>query len=87
MQSEVVDGNLNDTALYMIHLAVTPKDRTHILLCKIANEAWDHLMNLLLENESIQSSKFDEVNTVVNGFVMNDGKPWRTCIDASPLSR
>ena len=58
----------------MIHLAVTPKDRAHIHSCKTAKETWDQLENLFLGNESIQSSKFDEVNTAADGFVMIEGE-------------
>ncbi|KAK1651069.1 hypothetical protein QYE76_068874 [Lolium multiflorum] len=48
----------------MIHMAVTPKDRAHIRSLKTAKEAWDKLDKLFLGNESIQSSRFDEVNNV-----------------------
>jgi hypothetical protein len=71
---EVVDDQLNTTALHMIHLAVTPKDLAHIRSCKTTKEAWDHLEDLLQGNESNQSSKFDEVNTGADGFVMNDSE-------------
>ena len=71
---EVVDDQLNATALHMIHLAVSPKDRAHIRTLKTAKEAWDRLDELFLGNESIQSSKFDEVNTMADGFVMNEGE-------------
>ena len=71
---EVVDDQLNATALHMIHMAVTPKDRAHIRSLETAKEAWDHLTHLFLGNESIQSSRFDEVNTMADGFVMNDGE-------------
>jgi hypothetical protein len=58
----------------MIHLAVYPKDRAHIHTLNIAKEAWDSLDELFLGNESIQRSKFDEVNTMADGFVMNEGE-------------
>ena len=69
-----MDDQLNATALHMIHLAVSPKDRAHIRTLKTAMEAWDRLDELFLGNESIQSSKFDEVNTMADGFVMNEGE-------------
>ncbi|KAK1682668.1 hypothetical protein QYE76_043516 [Lolium multiflorum] len=67
---EVVDDQLNATAINMIHMAVTPKDRTHIRSLKTAKEAWDKLDKLFLGNESIQSSRFDEVNNMADNFVM-----------------
>ncbi|KAK1619040.1 hypothetical protein QYE76_024557 [Lolium multiflorum] len=58
----------------MIHMAVTPKDRAHIRLLKTAKEAWDKLDKLFLGNESIQSSRFDEVNNMADNFIMNEGE-------------
>ncbi|KAK1631589.1 hypothetical protein QYE76_005904 [Lolium multiflorum] len=71
---EVVDDQLNATAINMIHMAVTPKDRAHIRSLKTAKEAWDKLDKLFLGNESIQSSRFDEVNNMADNFVMNEGE-------------
>jgi hypothetical protein len=70
----VVDDQLNATTLHMIHLAVSPKDRAHIRTLKTSKEAWDRLDELFLGNARIQSSKFDEFNTTVDGFVMNEGE-------------
>jgi hypothetical protein len=67
-----VDDQLNGTALHMIHLVVTPKDRGHIRTCKAAKDDWDKLDDLFLGNESIKILEFDDVNTVADGFVMND---------------
>jgi hypothetical protein len=36
---DVVDDQLNTTAIHMIHMAVTPKDRTHIRTLKTTKEA------------------------------------------------
>ncbi|KAK1666487.1 hypothetical protein QYE76_054646 [Lolium multiflorum] len=82
---EVVDDQLNATAINMIHMAVTPKDRAHIRSLKTAKEAWDKLDKLFLGNESIQSSRFDEVNNMSDNFVMNEGETPKKCIDASSL--
>ncbi|KAK1607391.1 hypothetical protein QYE76_031064 [Lolium multiflorum] len=71
---EVVDDQLNATAINMIHMAVTPKDRAHIRSLKTAKEAWNKLDKLFLGNESIQSSRFDEVNNMADNFVMNEGE-------------
>ncbi|KAK1653911.1 hypothetical protein QYE76_071716 [Lolium multiflorum] len=71
---EVVDDQLNATAINMIHMAVTPKDHAHIRSLKTAKEAWDKLDKLFLGNESIQSSRFDEVNNMADNFVMNEGE-------------
>jgi hypothetical protein len=59
----MVDDQLNATTFRMIPLAVTPKDRAHMRSCKTAKQPWDYLEVLFLDNESIQSSKFDDVNT------------------------
>ncbi|KAK1630880.1 hypothetical protein QYE76_005195 [Lolium multiflorum] len=71
---EVVDDQLNSTTINMIHLAVTPKDRAHIRSLKTAKEAWNKLDKLFLGNESIQSSRFDEVNNMADNFVMIEGE-------------
>jgi hypothetical protein len=71
---EVVDDQLNATALHMIHLAVSPKDRAHIRMLKTAKEAWDKLDEVFLGNESIQSSKFDEAHAEADAFIMNEGE-------------
>ncbi|KAK1669936.1 hypothetical protein QYE76_058095 [Lolium multiflorum] len=71
---EVVDDQLNATAINMIHMAITPKDRAHIRSLKTAKEAWNKLDKLFLGNESIQSSRFDEVNNMADNFVMNEGE-------------
>ncbi|KAK1644213.1 hypothetical protein QYE76_062018 [Lolium multiflorum] len=73
-RKEVVDDQLNATAINMIHMAVTPKDRAHIRSLKTAKEAWNKLDKLFLGNESIQSSRFDEVNNMADNFVMNEGE-------------
>ena len=67
---EVVDKQLNATALHMIHMAVSAKDKAHISHFSSAKEVWDHLTHLFIGCESIQSSKFDEVNTEAKGFAM-----------------
>ncbi|KAK1652318.1 hypothetical protein QYE76_070123 [Lolium multiflorum] len=71
---DVVDDQLNATAINMIHMAITPKDRAHIRSLKTAKEAWDKLEKLFLGNASIQSSRFDEVNNMADNFVMIEGE-------------
>ncbi|KAK1610929.1 hypothetical protein QYE76_034602 [Lolium multiflorum] len=71
---DVVDDQLNATAINMIHMAITHKDRTHIRSLKTAKEAWDKLEKLFLGNASIQSSRFDEVNNMADNFVMVEGE-------------
>ncbi|KAK1663545.1 hypothetical protein QYE76_051704 [Lolium multiflorum] len=71
---EVVDDQLNTTAINMIHMAVTPKDRAHICSLKTAKAAWDKLDKLFLGNESIQSSRFDEVNNMADNFFVIEGE-------------
>jgi hypothetical protein len=70
----VVDDQLNATTLHMIHTAVSPKDRAHIRTLKTGKEACDKLDKLFLVNESIQSSRFDEINNLANNFVMVEGE-------------
>jgi hypothetical protein len=42
---DVVDDQLNATAIHMIHMSVTPKDRAHIRTLKTTKEAiWAKLM-------------------------------------------
>ncbi|KAK1692593.1 hypothetical protein QYE76_009290 [Lolium multiflorum] len=71
---EVMDDQLNATAINMIHMPVTPKDHAHIRSLKTAKEAWDKLDKIFLGNESIQISHFDEVNNMADNFVMNEGE-------------
>ena len=71
-RAEVVDKQINATALCMIQKALTPKDFAHIRQFSTAKEAWDHLTELYIGNASIQSSKFDEVNNESDGFAMQD---------------
>jgi hypothetical protein len=68
----VVDDQLNATALHMIHLAVIPKDRAHICLYNTTKEVWDKIDALFVGNESIQDSKFEEVNTTADDFMTNE---------------
>ncbi|KAK1686022.1 hypothetical protein QYE76_046870 [Lolium multiflorum] len=58
----------------MIHMAVSPKDRAHVRTLKTTKEAWDKLDKLFLGNESIQSSRFDEVNNMADNFLMQEGE-------------
>ena len=71
---DVVDDQLNATAINMIHMAISPKDRAHIRSIKTAKEACDKLEKLFLGNASIQSSRFDEVNNMADNFVMIEGE-------------
>jgi hypothetical protein len=49
---DVVDDQLNATAINMIHMAISPKDRAHIRSIETAKEAWDKLEKLFLGNAS-----------------------------------
>ena len=69
---EVVNEQLNVSALYIIQRALTLEDLAHIRPFTTAKEAWDHLAKLYTGNASIQSSKFDAVNNESDSFVMND---------------
>ena len=71
-RGELVDKQLNATALSMIQKALTPKDFAHIRPFNTAKKAWDYLTDMFIGNASIQSSKFDEVVNDCDGFAMLD---------------
>src|SRR5215216_1644879 len=70
---EVVDSQLNATALHMIQLGVGPKDMPHIEHFNTAKEAWDALIDLFIGNESMRRNRYDALSNEVEGFFMKDG--------------
>ena len=55
---EVVDSQLNATALYMIQQAVGEKDMPHIEDLNTAKEAWNTLAEVFVGNASMRQIKF-----------------------------
>jgi hypothetical protein len=71
---EQIDKKLNASALHLIHMSLTKKDKAFVRNITSAKEAWDALTNLFIENESIQESKFDEASNEADNFAMFDGE-------------
>jgi hypothetical protein len=71
---EHVDKQLNASALYLIHMSLSKKDKTFVRSISSAKEAWDALMDLFIGNASIQESKFDEAHNEADNFSMMDGE-------------
>ena len=67
---EVVDAQLNATALHMLELAVGEKDIHHIQQLTTAKEAWDCLSETFLGNESMKRNRYDALNNEAEGFYM-----------------
>src|SRR3954470_17980958 len=71
---EVVDSQLNATALHMIQLGVGDKDMPHIQHLSTAKEAWDALTELFIGNESMRRNRYDALSNEAEGFYMLDGE-------------
>jgi hypothetical protein len=71
---EEVEEQLNATALHIIQQVVPDTYMAHILTFSTAKEAWDHLESLFTGNASIKSSKFDEINSEQENFIMIAGQ-------------
>jgi hypothetical protein len=71
---ETIDKQLNASALHLIHMSLSEKDKAFVRSISSAKEAWDILTNLFIGNESIQESKFDEASNEADNFAMLDGE-------------
>jgi hypothetical protein len=71
---EQIDKQLNASALYLIHMSLTEKDKAFVRNITSAKEAWEILTNLFIGNESIKESKFDEASNKADNFAMLDGE-------------
>ena len=58
---EVVDGQLNDLALNIIHTAVGEKHMSLIEMATTAKEAWDILTQEFVGNESMQRNRYLQI--------------------------
>jgi hypothetical protein len=71
---ETIDKHLNASALHLIHMSLSEKDKAFVRSISSTKEAWDVLTNLFIGNESIQESKFDEASNEADNFSMLDGE-------------
>jgi hypothetical protein len=71
---DLVDKQLNASALHLIHMSLFEKDKALVRTLTYTNETWDTLAELFIGNESIQESKYEEVNNEVEKFAMFDGE-------------
>jgi hypothetical protein len=71
---EQIDKQLNASALHLIHMAITEKDKVFVRNITSAKEVWDTLMNLFIGNESIQESKYDKAHNNADNFAVLDGE-------------
>jgi hypothetical protein len=59
---ELIDKELNASALHLIHMSLSEKDKAFVRSITSAKEAWDALTDLFIWNTSIQESKFVEAH-------------------------
>jgi hypothetical protein len=71
---EVVDSQLNATALHMIQIAVGSKDLPHIQHFSTAKEAWQGLSDVFVGNESMKKIRYVAFSNQAEGFFMMDGE-------------
>jgi hypothetical protein len=71
---ELIDKQLNASALHLIHMSLSEKDKAYVRSITSAKEAWDALTDLFIGNASIQESKFDEAHNEADNFAMIDGE-------------
>ena len=83
---EVVDCQLNATALDLIRDAVGEDEMSHIEHCTTAKEAWACLVEVFVGNESMKRNRFEEMSNKAEGFFMEDGEDHEQMYqDSSPL--
>jgi hypothetical protein len=71
---EHIHKQLNASALHLIHMSLSEKDKAFVRSITSAKDAWDALTNLFIGNESIQESKYDEAHNEADNFAMLDGE-------------
>jgi hypothetical protein len=82
---ELIDKQLNASALHLIHMSLPEKDKEFVCPITSTKDAWDALTNLFIGNESIQESKYDEADNEADNFSMLDGespKELHRCLSA-----
>jgi hypothetical protein len=55
-------------------MSFSEKDKAFVHSITSANDTWDALTNLFIDNESIQESKYDEAHNEADNFAMLDGE-------------
>jgi hypothetical protein len=71
---EEVDEQLNATAKHFLQQAMPDTHAAHINNLSTAKVVWDYLTMLFIGNESIRSSKFDELKSEEKDFIMRDNE-------------
>jgi hypothetical protein len=71
---EEVDEQLNATAKHLLQQAMPDTHAAHINNLCTAKEVWDYLTMLFIGNESIWSSKFDDLKSEERDFIMRDNE-------------
>jgi hypothetical protein len=71
---EEVDEQLNATAKHLLQQAMPDTHAAHINNLSTAKEVWDYLTMLFVGNDSIWSSKFDELKSEERDFIMQDNE-------------
>jgi hypothetical protein len=71
---EVVDAQLDSTALVILQNAVGPKEIPHIQKFDTAKETWDALEVRFVGNDSMKINRYDELSNEAEGFYMLDGE-------------
>jgi hypothetical protein len=69
---EVVDSQLNTTALHMIQIAIGSKDLPHIQHFSTIKEAWQGLSDVSVGNESMKRTRYEAFTNQAEGFFMKD---------------
>jgi hypothetical protein len=73
-RGELVESQLNASALWIIQQAVDDKEMPHIEYISTAKEAWQVLSDTFIGNENMKCNKYDEVSNEADGFIMEDGE-------------
>src|SRR3954465_4039650 len=71
---EVVNSQLNATALHMIQQGLGTKDYPHIEHLNTTKEAWDALTVLFVGNEKMRRNRYDALSNEAEGFYMKEGE-------------
>jgi hypothetical protein len=74
---EVIDSQLNATALHMIQIVVGSKDLPHIQHFSTAKEAWEGLSDVFVGNESMKRTRYEAFNNQAGGVFMKDGEDYQ----------
>jgi hypothetical protein len=71
---DLINKQLNASALHLIHMSLSEKDKAFVRNITSAKDTWDALTNLFIGNESIQESNYDEKHNKADNFAMLDGE-------------